>query len=410
MALDGNNLSTHSRLMGTVLLVCFDSFIGDHKQAIIQVQTGLALMKQLVSNTYELTGECLATNGEDIEQELVMLFVRLVLQAQSYDLAFHFPNPYTIAMPPAPWAPATPPSSSGRDTPSPIPIPHYSYHFKTICDARIEADKLNHSVCRYVRRLYTAQKEPRNVLPHHWRGSAVNFVAQHEAWAIAFEPFLQARASPNFSPMERAAIIAVKIYQLTTHLCLVTLFHETEDCFDEFFSHFRTMLDLAAELIREDDMIAASRQCPDHEKCPHRRRPDWDPFNLADFTAYHVQPSFSADLGIVPPLFVVATKCRDPITRRQAIQLLKTSGRREAMWDSAMAAHIAEWIMRIEEGDSDPLGLVGCYSERIPESSRIMIKSVDFDLRSRYAQVCVGTRAVRHGSQDNRYGETRINW
>lgn len=70
--------------------------------------------------------------------------------------------------------------------------------------------------------------------------------------------------------------------------------------------------------------------------------------------ANHIKPSFSADLGIVPPLYVVATKCRSPLLRRQAIQLLRSSSRREGMWDSELTARIGTWIMDIEEEEDQP--------------------------------------------------------
>lgn len=122
-----------------------------------------------------------------------------------------------------------------------------------------------------------------------------------------------------------------------------------------------------------------------------------------------IKPSFSADMGIVPPLFVVATKCREPWTRRQAIQLLRSSARREGMWDSELAANIGEWIMQVEEhDDQDSPGTVP--TRPIPEERRIMVKTVDFDLRARFANVRAGTRALYDGCPDDRFRKTRLTW
>ncbi|KAL2222834.1 hypothetical protein M432DRAFT_23701 [Thermoascus aurantiacus ATCC 26904] len=61
--------------------------------------------------------------------------------------------------------------------------------------------------------------------------------------------------------------------------------------------------------------------------------------------------SFIVDMGIIPPLCYTAIKCRVPSTRRQAIDVLTTSPHREAMWDGAIVAAIAEQVIALEEGD-----------------------------------------------------------
>lgn len=89
------------------------------------------------------------------------------------------------------------------------------------------------------------------------------------------------------------------------------------------------------------------------------------------------QATFSFDYGVVQPLYVVATRCRDPHIRRDAISLLVDYPRREGTWDSAMAAMIATRIMNIEE-DGAEMGY-------IPESARLHIVSNKFDLSKRQA-------------------------
>ena len=61
--------------------------------------------------------------------------------------------------------------------------------------------------------------------------------------------------------------------------------------------------------------------------------------------------SFLFDMEIVSPLYFVGTKCRNPTIRRRAIRILKNTQRREGLWDSEMAAAVAERIMLIEEAN-----------------------------------------------------------
>ncbi|KKY23807.1 putative transcription factor cys6 [Phaeomoniella chlamydospora] len=55
------------------------------------------------------------------------------------------------------------------------------------------------------------------------------------------------------------------------------------------------------------------------------------------------------DFGIIPPLFLVAIRCREPQTRRLALQQLYRLRRAEGSWSSFAAAKIAETIINIEE-------------------------------------------------------------
>jgi hypothetical protein len=63
-------------------------------------------------------------------------------------------------------------------------------------------------------------------------------------------------------------------------------------------------------------------------------------------------PSFTVDMGFIPPLYYTAIKCRVPSIRRKAVNLLLAAPHREGVWDGIMVAEIARHIMRIEEGKS----------------------------------------------------------
>lgn len=205
-----------------------------------------------------------------------------------------------------------------------------------------------------------------------------------------------------------------------------------------------------------------AKRCPNPQFCQHQSgHPDI--IGGGEWSAKHIKPSFSADLGIVPPLFVVATKCRDPTVRRQAIQLLMSSSRREGMWDSELIARIGMWIMAIEEedtgvnnesprlsissagtfsagspgarsngsadfGDNIPLGPGGnarynsirressfangsALSRKIiPEEKRVMVRAVEFDLRERTATLQCGSRDLTPGMPDFKTRVTQFAW
>ncbi|KAI1370505.1 hypothetical protein F4677DRAFT_438228 [Hypoxylon crocopeplum] len=58
-----------------------------------------------------------------------------------------------------------------------------------------------------------------------------------------------------------------------------------------------------------------------------------------------------ADLGALPILFYVATKCRVRRIRHDAVENLSTLGHKEGIWNAPLAECVAREVVEIEEGD-----------------------------------------------------------
>lgn len=433
MSISGSGIRHYrTRLMAIILLACFDSFIGDHKQGIVQIQTGLGIVDQYHASRAESSSP---TAQQDVlEDDLVMLFTRLAIQAKSYDMAFHFPMPYVIRLssPSTSSPPSQHPSSPGSDSSSASPSPS-SGPFASLVEARLASDKLIESLLKFIEALQLAKSDPSYVLPAAWKKYGMGLKDKLSAWSDAFEPIFQSRMDPGTTHIERSGISALKMFQVNANILFLMMFCDTEVQFDAFMPHFKTIVDLGWEVVAQDERRAAlGLTSGGFLRESVRYVPTISPDTFARNSGPRIkdkaqirilQPSFSADLGIVPPLYVVATKCRDPNLRRQAIHILRSSARREGMWDSELTARIAEWVMLVEE--HDPLNPArpaydanrdssAAYNDvpkmTIPEERRIMVKSVDFDLRARYADVRVGTRAIGSGGQDFRERQTRITW
>lgn len=71
----------------------------------------------------------------------------------------------------------------------------------------------------------------------------------------------------------------------------------------------------------------------------------------ASNTNYHSEQNtaFCLDMGLVVPLFNIATQCENPVLRRRAIALLRQRDRQEGLWNSFYIANAAERIIEIEE-------------------------------------------------------------
>ncbi|KAG6002378.1 hypothetical protein E4U21_003138 [Claviceps maximensis] len=445
MLIDGQSLRAYrTRLMATILLTCFDSFIGDHKQAIVQIQSGLGLLEQLRS---QYPNHQIPRPDGYVEDEVLNIFTRLAIQAKSYDMAFHFPQPYVIRLAPQRTrsSQSPQPSTGGFDScvkssstefattglqDKDILIPS---QFDNLQHARLVSDKVCEKLVHFIERLQFAKNNKSNVLPASWRQYGMNLKAQLDAWAVAFAPIFQSRTDPRTDDVEKTGIAALKMFQINSNILFLMMFCDTEVHFDAFFPHFKAIVDLGWEVVSAEERKAAAteRTFVQTSECQHnleqgrQGRQDGHTmfanskgsFRAGKFHSSRIKPSFSADLGIVPPLYVVATKCREPRLRRQAIQLLRSSARREGMWDSELAANIGQWVMHIEESynplsppSSDDMPPACPPTKFIPEERRVMVKTVDFDLRYRVAHLRVGTRAVHEGQADDRVQTTRIAW
>ncbi|KAI1096677.1 hypothetical protein F5B19DRAFT_434001 [Rostrohypoxylon terebratum] len=447
--------SQRMSLMASVLLACFDSFIGDHKHAIVQIQTGLRLLETLRAHR---RNSFLPKPEEPVEQDLVQMFTRLAIQAKSYDMAFHFPQPFVIRLTPQSNEQTPSPSSDGGSpvSTSQSQIPE---QFETLHEARLSWDTLCERMMRFTENMftYTTSMSSVGVLPHSFKQYGIGFAEKLTAWSKAFEPILMSRSTPAKSSQEKTAIAVLKMNQIMGEILFYTIFSDTELQFDAHLPQFKHIVTLAMEVVGDEERRAAAKRCSNPQFCHHQpMHPD---IFGGPYTAKHIKPSFSADLGIVPPLFVAATKCRDPTIRRQAIQLLRSSSRREGMWDSELAARIGMWVMDIEEeedgtddfvrppsssgmgrlsvdspgnrstgspfGGDVPLGPGGnarwgsrrdsaatsTYGRRpIPEERRVRVRSVEFDLREHVATISCGTRGLIPGMLDPRTRNTTIRW
>ena len=83
---------------------------------------------------------------------------------------------------------------------------------------------------------------------------------------------------------------------------------------------------------------------------------------------------FGITPGVSPPMWLIGMSCRDPITSRRAIELLRIHHRRCGHTDDCSAVVLAEPVMRLEE-EGIPLTQ---KCEDLPERKRV--RAVEADL------------------------------
>ena len=65
-----------------------------------------------------------------------------------------------------------------------------------------------------------------------------------------------------------------------------------------------------------------------------------------------VQLLSTSDPGVIPPLYFCATKCRDPILRREALRLMRQAPPQENFWALVASHRVVAKIIAVEEGEN----------------------------------------------------------
>lgn len=423
---NNENRSQRTILMSIVLFTCFQSFTGDHKAAIMQIQSGLGLLEERRQDSKQ---PFIRQKEDVVEDELVQMFTRLAVQAKSYDMAFHFPHPYVIQLSPqrkddhnSPQSSSSP-SDAASTSSLETNIPEV---FTNSREARAALDSLCERILRFNEQLSAFNPGPNNILPAHLVSRGAGFRLQLQQWSKAFEPLLDSRKHRGVTITERAGINVLKMIHNMTSILFLMGFSTSEMGFDGFTPHMKEIVELAQEVVVDEELSLAAIRCGDLNNCRHRQNQPSRvhqhefpglaaqvPAGYKEESNYsHIKASFALDLGIVPPLFVVATKCRDRKLRREAIGLLMSSPRREGMWDSILCGKVSQWIMEVEEEGMrrydvwDPTSV----AERVGMEKRVMVKEILFDLQRREALIRCGTRGTNEGDLDWKAKETNISW
>ena len=179
-----------------------------------------------------------------------------------------------------------------------------------------------------------------------------------DRWLVAYQAFLQKHGrSLNARELQAARTLEIS-HSLAMMFLTVSTTYSNNDmtAWDWFTEDFEHVVDLATLIVKSSN----------NNKFTKTRGPD-----------------FTLDMGIVAPLFVVASKCRHPIIRRKAVALLYAAPRQEGIWDSVLTARVAERLISIEEAG---LGNVD-RCEDVPDWARISEVEVKFDSLERLGTV-----------------------
>ncbi|OQV10601.1 Fungal Zn2-Cys6 binuclear cluster domain-containing protein [Cladophialophora immunda] len=284
--------STVELLISNLLFTCLEMFQNHYESALRQLSCGLYLFCEWHVNH----GEAQAAEGgnggagDELEVQLGHIFKRLITQSLLFPVRRMDRRVLVPALTPK--------------------LPSVPERFETPDQARDSFNDCMGSIIHGVKSRHSPDPER--------CADGSNFLRK---WSAVFADF-RARADQNLSELERRNCIILEMQRLAVHLWALAASFASEMEFDSWLPDFSQLVALGSYIVNTK-----------HLTVPQGRILHYPKF----------------DIGMILPLYLVASRCRHPKLRRQAIDVLHNGPRQEGIWNSAMLASIAERVIEIEE-------------------------------------------------------------
>ncbi|KAF9880294.1 hypothetical protein CkaCkLH20_02248 [Colletotrichum karsti] len=291
-------------LLACLLFICIEFMLGDEKASQVHINQGRLILAQLDTTTA-------GSDVDVIKKHFVPIYSRLSLASFLFGT-----RPAEI--------PSNLRSSSATNK-----------FFASVDEAEVALYELVDDGLRFSNKarrtvymrvsidpdLQTLQREQEDIL------------ARFNRWHIAFTVVAALEDAKKAGKL-------CSVYYHTGKIWVGTAMSPFETAYDDHIASFAAIISLCSELIHASKKSAR------------------DPSKAAMST-----PKFVFDTEIIPPLYYTVAKCRHPMLRRAAADLLTqdaVTNRRENLWDARMMAEIGRRIMTIEENsvrrDTSDLG------------------------------------------------------
>jgi hypothetical protein len=350
-------------LIACLVIICFETFHGNHKNASSQLGIGLRMIEEAAKKVNLRRAYIDGVSSSmlpSVDGELLQAFVRLDLQAMS------FIDGNTI-------------DTAFRKGFGLVDLTGMPTRFRTLKEARHYRELIQMQWMHFTDSLIKdGQNEffslQNNPLPSSAQASSslrtegLYYLGISQQWHDAFQPILQ-EVESNQANSDFLAAKTLELHALSLRFAIETVPLHGISKMKDSVSRFRKIVSLARLIL---DHPAAKLHQSRFTFAPH----------------------------VIVPLYMVGYCCPHSGTRREAISLLLSTPRREGLWDGMMAGKIVEWLMNVEEEHIE--------GEYVPEEMRMVKVSLKFNMMARTANV-KGLMPIK-GSSELRAVEADLTW
>lgn len=309
-------------LLTCVLFVCIEFMQGKDRESLIHLDQGRQILSQLGRKVTMRNPEV-----DVIKQHLVPMYTRLSLTLQMF----------------------------GGDS---VPIPpqlklitDVPMMFESIDDVRYALYDFMEECLRFTKKFKFRNEEEDNM--REFEEEQEYLLRKLSRFNVAFSLF-QSTHGKYSAP---GCMALIEIHLKTAFIWVSTaLSVGQETVFDDHVTTFSAIIPLATAFM--DAISSPPRETPNSRPGPSATSAIAAASDTRRFSAM-----FTFETHIIAPLYFVATKCRHPIIRRSALELLRrTPGRRENLWRADTMATLAEHTIKLEEKHLRPTSYENTFS------------------------------------------------
>jgi Fungal specific transcription factor domain/Fungal Zn(2)-Cys(6) binuclear cluster domain len=336
---EGTRSTAKLALMSSILFTCFEVLRRNSMAAIIHYQAGLRELIRQIKTSREDEAASLQFSSaitefrpapQDEMDILLRVFARYDVQASTFARL----RPQSLA----------------------VDLPLEPPPFSNLTQVKMHLDNLLISVYQFIKSdlsMYRYWKSEN--VPSDWLLRRDDAIVTFETWLTRIESYFQQNYRIISRPSEMKNLLGLRMQVKIAIILLKTCIDSgAESSFDTFLVDFDDIVTRIEELANTLEL---------REALPLENE----------------SISFTMELGILHPLFFVATRCRDATIRRRAIAVLKRGGR-EGVWEGPIVALVAQRVVEIEEALLHP-------DQVVPEANRIHATRMIIDYEGRQVSV-----------------------
>lgn len=358
-------------LIACILFFCFECLQSNYKSAFRHAISGLKIIKQqqLLSDGSTLSRymppETITLLFGILENQILEIHGDEILESELRPAILSSFQHYAID-------PSRPPSNVQELLVSFQVLYNRFTRFEAVCE--MLEDSTRDQAFEFVAQVQYIQTEFFQIL------------SDLKAWVSIFDDWVNRPKSYNNDDSFLVSIL--KVWRATIGILIRLEWPPSELSWDRFTVEFASITSLIAEMFGISATTLFMRSSspgtplPDEPPPLPTSKPTYLP-PLRPKPAKSVSSTFSLSLGIVTPLYICATRCRESSTRHQALFLLSYCQRREGLWDSDLAGRVSNRIVRIEETAANISPGTEYHPSDILLSSRVRSLSPQFDEQKR---------------------------
>ena len=321
-------------ILGSLVFLAIEVLQGHELGALMHLQSAHAILKSLPSlrdhsNTPDLKPVNLSNIFTDDIEDLLTAFTRLSVD----QYLFH--------------------GSYGAIS---IDVPTLPPWFRSIQEAQTALNGIVAAMYFFLRgRKQDLKTLPSDPLPDKISAGQSKIQSVLQFWYNLFNDFIEKKTHVDIRVRHHANVLLVQY--LVAWIQISVYFFHSQMMYDTYLTEFEQIVNMTSAVVKADNE-------------------SWMKLR---------GPCFTLDIAMAQPLYFVAFRCRDPVLRRRAIEVMKKVGR-EGIYTGRTVAKVATWIVDTEEG-----GDLGAF---VNEEMRLHCATFEFDRVERTAKIWATRKSI----------------